>query len=79
MLASFFLSVCLPAFADRFIIVTTTMFLRLIARLLLFAKLNSHMNPKRTAIIFVWLYLTSYIAISVPLGVYWAGLSLGWW
>ena len=37
------------------------------------------MDPRRNAVVFVWLYLASYICISVPLGVYIAGLELGWW
>ena len=37
------------------------------------------MDPRHNAALFVWLYLSSYVCISVPLGVYWAGLGLGWW
>tara|TARA_R110002020_G_C15939263_1_gene744528 strand:- start:346 stop:474 length:129 start_codon:yes stop_codon:yes gene_type:complete len=41
--------------------------------------LVSLMDPKRATITFVVLYLCSYVVISGTVGVYWAGLALGWW
>ena len=37
------------------------------------------MEPRRAPVVFVSLYLASYLLISFPLGVYIAGLELGWW
>ena len=37
------------------------------------------MNAGKAARLLIILYLLGYIVIAVPLGVFLAGLELGWW